>query len=120
MAAPVGRPPMFETPELMQAAINTYLEANKDKPTLSGLALFLGFESRQSLYDYEEKPTFTYTIKRARLHLEVYYEEKLLTINSTGAIFALKNLGWKDKTEIDQTITEHKQLFKIGDKEFIL
>lgn len=71
--------------------------------TITGLALFLGFCSRQSFYDYEKKRKFAYTIKRARLKVEQEYEKKLTTSSSpTGSIFALKNLGWKDKTE-----TEH-------------
>ena len=47
-----------------------------DVPFLSitGLALWLGFESRQSFYDYEKKDGFTYTIKRARALIENEYE----------------------------------------------
>ena len=72
-------------------------------PTITGLCLFLGFESRQSFYAYEDKPEFSYTIKKARLLIETEYEEMLQTGNTTGAIFALKNFGWTDKQEIDQT-----------------
>lgn len=72
-------------------------------PTISGLAYYLGFASRQSFYDYEKKEGFSYTIKRARLFIEVEYEEQLQHGNTTGAIFALKNMGWKDKTETDNT-----------------
>jgi hypothetical protein len=32
--------------------------------TITGLALFLGFESRNSLYDYESKEEFSGIIKR--------------------------------------------------------
>jgi len=70
-------------------------------PTITGLAIFLGFESRQSLYDYEKNPIFSYSIKRAKLHVEKSYETYLLSQSSTGAIFALKNFGWSDKSEID-------------------
>jgi hypothetical protein len=70
-------------------------------PTITGLVLHLGFESRQSFYDYEQKPQFTYTIKRARLFIEHEYEKGLHSGSPTGAIFALKNFGWKDKHETE-------------------
>lgn len=70
-------------------------------PTITGLALFLGFASRQSIYDYEKDGRFSYIIKRARLKVEVNYEEMLqLNTVASGPIFALKNMGWTDKTEI--------------------
>lgn len=119
-----GRPPFFNSPEELQLKIDEYFESGVKKkkvevgkppnrmvieievPTITGLCIFLGFESRQSFYDYQEKPDFTYTIKRARLFIENEYEELLQTGNTTGAIFALKNFGWVDKTEVDQK-TQH-------------
>lgn len=71
--------------------------------SVTGLALFLGFESRQSFYDYEKNEEFSYTIKKARLRIEAAYEQALLSKNSTGAIFALKNFGWKDKQEMEMS-----------------
>lgn len=82
-----------------------------ETPAITGLALFLGFESRQSIYDYEKKGTFSYTIKRARLKIELSYEQALLSRNSTGAIFALKNFGWTDKSEVTNTIITEQPLF---------
>lgn len=96
-----GRPPLFDDAAKLQAAIDDYFE-NFSPLTITGLALHLGFESRQSFYDYEKNEVFSYIIKKARLFVEKMYEEKLLTNNCTGAIFALKNFGWKDKIE-----TEH-------------
>jgi hypothetical protein len=97
---PAGRPPTYNTAEELEAAINKYFESSF-KITISGLAYHLGFESRQSFYDYEEKPEFTYIVKRARVRVEMSYEERLQENACTGAIFALKNMGWKDKTEVD-------------------
>lgn len=74
-----------------------------ETPSITGLALYLGFESRQSVYDYEKRGEFSYTIKKARLRVEAAYEQALLSKYSTGAIFALKNFGWSDKQEIDHT-----------------
>ena len=118
---PAGRPPVFNTVEEIQQRIEDYFkdgvkiktvligkppnqQAIKiEVPTISGLAHYLGFESRQSFYDYELKEEFSYTIKRVRLFIEQHYEEMLQTGNTTGAIFALKNFGWKDKQEVEQS-----------------
>lgn len=97
----IGRPPKYETPEELEKKIDEYFE-DVTKPTITGLALFLGFESRQSFYDYEKNGNFSYIIKRARLHIESIYEESLHSQSCTGAIFALKNFGWKDKQEVEQ------------------
>ena len=94
-----GRPPLYNSAEEMQIAIDQYFDETSIK-TISGLAYHLGFESRQSFYDYESKPEFSYTIKRARTKIEIHYEEKLQGTTPTGPIFALKNLGWKDRNEI--------------------
>jgi hypothetical protein len=114
---PVGKPPVFSSPEEMQKQIEDYLHncpdvltiVTKDgdkielpKLTSSGLAYHIGFASRQSLYDYAKKDEYSYTIKRAMLFIEKEYEMKLGTGNAAGIIFALKNFGWKDQTEIVQ------------------
>lgn len=111
---------LFATAEQMQEKIEEYFETGltvkefvtgvhpyqKVKsvrvPTITELAFFLGFASRQSLYDYEKKGPFAYIIKRARLRVEINYEQ-MLQVGSgqaAGPIFALKNMGWTDKTEI--------------------
>jgi hypothetical protein len=100
---PAGRPPIFETPEQMAKAIEEYFKS-ESKITITGLCYNLGFESRQSFYDYEEREEYSYIIKRARLRVEQKYEEKLSEQACTGAIFALKNMHWKDKTEVDNNV----------------
>ena len=103
-----GRPPEYATPEDMAKVAAEYFDhcrRLKEKATITGAALYLGFCSRQSLYDYEGKPNFTYTIKRIRLAIENAYESNGQTID----IFALKNLGWSDKQSIDIT-TDLSQL----------
>jgi hypothetical protein len=68
--------------------------------TITGLCVYLGFESRQSFYAYEEKEEYSYIIKKARLRVENYYEQCLQFGNVTGAIFPLKNMGWYDRQEL--------------------
>ena len=96
-----GQPAYYSTAEELQSAIDDYLESDDCDFTITGLALSLGFCSRQSFYDYEERPEYSYTIKKARLHIEHSYEKGLRSKDAGGAIFALKNMGWKDKTEHD-------------------
>ena len=109
MAHPGGRPPIIDTPENMQAQADLYFATLDGQPsTITGLCLFLGFESRQSFYDYEDKPEFSYIVKRLRMKIENGYEKRLFENNPTGSIFALKNMGWKDKTE-----TEHSGELKV-------
>ena len=50
-----GCPPLFKEPEELRDKILEYFDSEKDnnKITITGLALHLGFCSRQSFYDYE-------------------------------------------------------------------
>ncbi|MDF2433226.1 MAG: hypothetical protein JWP44_2857 [Mucilaginibacter sp.] len=66
--------------------------------TITGLALYLGFNSRLAFDDYEQTGRFATVIKRGRLRVEAAYEKKLHQ-SPAGAMFALKNIGWKEKTE---------------------
>lgn len=99
-----GRPPKFEHKEDMLTLIVDYFNETELKElTITGLVLFLGFDGRQSFYDYEKKKEFSYIIKRARAVIENKYETMLTENNATGSIFALKNMGWKDKQDLDHT-----------------
>jgi len=96
-----GRPLIFETPEELKQKVDEYFDST-DRPTLAGLALKLGFESRQTLYNYEERGGFLDIIKNARMRVEAIYEERLIyEQNQTGVIFSLKNMGWKDSKSLD-------------------
>lgn len=75
------------------------------KPTVSGLAYYLGFETRQSIYDYKGLgQDFSYIIKRAMLLIERFHEERLSDSSvPVGSIFWLKNHGWFDKQEVEHS-----------------
>jgi hypothetical protein len=99
----MGRPLTWEDAEAFSKAVDDYFNKT-EVPTWSGLALYLGFESRSSLQNYKERPEFLHPIKRALLRMEDLYEFRLNQArNPTGAIFALKNFGWKDKQEVEQS-----------------
>lgn len=128
-----GRPALFNTVEELENKIQEYftsLEGEKEwivdsdedgnpkdievwkvpptPPSITGLCLFLGFESRQSFHDYGNNPEFSYTIKRARLMIEHKYElSGQYAKNPAFQVFALKNLGWSDRQEIDMKSNVH-------------
>lgn len=96
-----GRPPIFEDKEALRIAIQGYFDhclAEGEKVTITGLTLFIGFESRSSLDDYcRRNKEYSYIIKRAKLAVENSYEMHGETID----VFALKNMGWSDKLNLD-------------------
>jgi len=102
-----GQPPKYSNAEDLQNKIIEYFEyveqTEDEIVTIVGLALYLGFCSRQSLYDYVKKDEYSYIIKRALAIVEKKYEKRLSSQTCTGAIFALKNMGWEDRQSIDQT-----------------
>lgn len=58
--------------------------------TIQGLALALGFTSRQSLLNYKAKREFVDTVTRARLRVEQYAAERLFDRDAQrGAQFTL-------------------------------
>lgn len=102
-----GKPPFYSDPIKLQEACDNYFAKcdEDDEPlTMTGLALALGFSTRKSLLDYSEKIEFVNIIKKAHLKVECGYEKRLSAGQPTGAIFALKNMDWHDKTEVDQNV----------------
>lgn len=107
-----GRPLKFKSAEELQEKIDAYF-ADMATPryagdnvwfepiTITGLALALG-TTRELLCNYEERDEFHDTIKQAKLRCENYAEKHLFNGKSpTGAIFALKNYGWRDNQDVN-------------------
>jgi hypothetical protein len=62
----------------------------------------MGFSSRKELMNYEKyEGEMAEAAARARSLVEYAYEMRLDRDKPTGAIFALKNMGWSDRQEID-------------------
>lgn len=126
---PGGRPPKYTSPEKMQEVIDEYFlkcqgemltddegRPMLDKysmpivikarpPTVTGLALALGFTGRQALLDYQAREEFADIVTRAKSRVEQYCEERLFDKDGQkGAAFALShNFGWVTKTPEAQT-----------------
>jgi hypothetical protein len=100
-----GRPPIYNELEEMLPVLEAWEQriAGGEKPTVTGLTLALGFADKSTLYDYSKNEKFSHSIKRALLIVENGYEQALRENAPTGSIFALKNMGWKDKSEVEQS-----------------
>lgn len=120
LGANSGQPPFFETAQKFADKASGYFSTiDESKWTITGLALHLGFCDRQSLYDYQKREEFSCIVKYCRTMVEMAYEQKLSGASVTGAIFALKNMGWRDKVETGFTDNEGNdvpvQIFQLPD-----
>jgi len=99
--ARMGRPPLFESVEEFEERAETYFREREGcKISWTGLCLAVGASSRQSLDSYkkgEHGNEFIGPVKSALMVVENYYEENE---DGTKFVFALKNFGWKDRTDI--------------------
>lgn len=124
----VGRPPKYKSVAQMQEKIDAYFKECEGKiledsdgnivfdkfgqpvivgakpVTITGLALALGFTSRQALLNYQAKKQFVDTITRAKSRIEQYAEERLFDRDgANGAKFSLANnfKGWNEKQSVE-------------------
>jgi hypothetical protein len=129
----VGRPPKYKSKEEMEEKIEQYFKdceghpltddkgnqvynklghpviVDKRPPTVTGLALALGFNTRLSLLNYQGKKEFMNTITRAKARVEQYAEERLFDKDGTsGAQFSLRNnfKGWNTEQQDNQDALE--------------
>lgn len=114
----MARPRTYKSPEEFDNAVDAYVEerGEEGKPlTWTGLALSLGFAGRACIDEYLKYDEFSYSVKRAKAIVENSYEERLAMNEGSpaGSIFALKNFGWKDKQEIDNTSSDKSMSPKV-------
>jgi hypothetical protein len=101
---PGGRPRKFTDPDAIAKAGDEFFKSCDEKKipyTITGLALELGFCSRQMLLEYEATGEFGNAIKRLKARCERYAEERMYGNNAAGPIFALKNYGWMDRQDVN-------------------
>lgn len=116
MAHAGGRPKKYNSAEDMQNDIDEYFEIcnRQNKPyTITGLCLALNM-CRDTLLEYSKNGEFSDTVKKAKMKVENFLEEKLISgIAPTGVIFNLKNnFGWKDKQENINIETSYEEYIK--------
>lgn len=111
-----GRPPIYDNHQELAQKVSDYIdECDKAKGgrgkgiyTIEGLALYLGFQSRNSLYSNRERSEeMAYIIDRFYLFVTDFNVNKLYWHGSTGgAQFWLKNFGgYKDESTQNQIQT---------------
>lgn len=107
-----GRPPINDPDDIesITAKIDEYFSSLVSEdgtpvpPTFSGLALALGYASRQSIWENAVSGSpISLPIKRAMLRIESFAETRAYGNNAAGPIFILKNRGWSDKQEVELT-----------------
>lgn len=122
-----GRPPIHTDPKEVNNLVKDYFEwiqgdtidtgkededgnpimkwiRRPENPTVTGLALHLGFSSKDTLYQYAEKEEFSDYIKRGLLRIEKFHEMRVSYGDKcVGNIFVLKNFRWKDTQAIDHS-----------------
>lgn len=117
-----GRPKIFETPEALQKAFDEYMGwcAAYTRPTLNNkggitevpapriptVGDFCEYHKidRRTLYEYDQRPEYSDTIKSIQERILERKHNALLNGegNTTGLIFDLKcNHGWRDKQVIE-------------------
>ena len=137
-----GRPPKYTSKEELEVLIEEYFKSckgevlkdgegtpilnkwgqpiiiNERPPTVTGLALALGFATRKSLLEYEGKKEFVNTIARAKSRVEQYAEERLFDRDgANGAKFSLANnfKGWSEKTDVKVSGSLETEKTKLDD-----
>jgi len=103
---PGGRPKdtlKIKTVEELDEKINAYFKDTKaEEWTMTGLAITLDIDYH-TLINYGNRESYFQSIKNARLKVHNEYEKDLRKKGRSGDIFALKNFGWRDKQEVDNT-----------------
>lgn len=100
-----GQPEKFGSPEELKEKIDKYFiqcDAERRPYTIAGLGVALGVD-RKTIYNYSRKDHFFHTIKEAREKILASFEERVAKEGKPGQIFLMKNYGYADKVEIEQT-----------------
>lgn len=99
----VGRPLKIDNAKELEKLVNEYFDKTEEqKITITGLCLYLGL-TKETFYEYARRPEYKQILDRARLMVENSYEMSLRENGRTGDIFALKNFGWVDRQEVENT-----------------
>lgn len=105
----MGRPPIIKSADEMEKRCEEYFNSLMDEdgkrflrpPTIAGLALWLGMETR-TLLRYGEKDDFCPIVLRAKQQVEAFTEEQAFTSKSKNPISLLgMNYGRVEKTKVE-------------------
>ena len=121
-----GRKYLFKTPQQLERRIDEYfksapikviktngIETERRIYTKRGLLLSVGMHEEE-FDQYFKVDGFRQVLSRAMLVVGDCYEQLLHTDKPSGAIFALKNMGWSDtkKDEVKVTVNPFIQILQ--------
>lgn len=106
----------YKTPDELLKKGNEYFDfcgKNFRPLTMAGLALFLGFTSRQTIYEYRKDPEFTEVIDFLKLRIEEWNTNLLYEtgrsdarVNQNSVLFVLRaTLGVRDVSVVENVTT---------------
>lgn len=102
----------FVSPEILMEVCNSYFDRcdyHNAPYTLSGLCLTIGY-SREALLSPWHEPGIAEILIQARLIIEQQLEYRLLTEKKiSGITFALKQLGWSDRSQDNLAVPAHSK-----------
>ena len=105
-----GRPRIYDDPEAFADKVQSYfdnvVDASGRPPTLPGLCAHLGFNSRDTLYEYGKRDGFSDAVTRAKLLIEQDRAERLVLKDeyTPGLPMDLRvNHGWEDPQKHELT-----------------
>jgi hypothetical protein len=89
----------------------------ESNPTVTGLALFLGFGSKAHLKTYAENPEYTEAMNYALLRAENFYEKEMLKGNANVKVLLKFFGGWEDMVNTSNTFTLAQFMKDVADEE---
>jgi len=100
--AQAWRPRKYTDPAELQAKIEDYFNDTIQKNwTITGLALYCGFADKKSYKGYADVEGFEELIGWSLMKVEHSYEMDLKHFGRPWTIFALKNMDWHDKQQVE-------------------
>lgn len=102
----------YKTPGEFNRAVDRYIELciRGGVPiTKTGLILYLGFSARHVMQQYKDGfmgDEMIAPVERAELLVEFAYERRLHEGSPSGAIFALKQMGWRESSDVNHLSTD--------------
>lgn len=98
-----SRRPKFQDKEELEDRIDLFYdmcECLNMPVTYTGLMLVLGLNNKNQLSSLRYHQEYGELVSAAIASVEFFYESKLSEGKPVGAIFALKNFGWSDRTDV--------------------
>lgn len=108
-----GPKKIIPTPELFVEKAREYVEHQRsvNRPaTITGMALYMGFSSKATLFDYAHNPEFAEAVRTAKSMIEEGLEEKLISGQNIGGVVFTLSQNWHGWTNPKYTVQHEGQI----------